>query len=445
MLKIYEAYAPRANPPDANYPLGSVKNVTVPGAKDGTPLDNKWGNNTEGFYQALLADAGIVANGQVEKVGASQLLDAVKATKGSVDNVDALRLKTGGQQGDTVFVTSYYAGWASTASGAQGGGLYVLNKSSTRIDNIGAIAAAGGGMWEAVFQSGVIDASRFGMKGDLLTVPAFDSGPALNNAILFAAQGSGNETGMTISVPSMNYKITTKVLIPSWVTIDFNGSTLTGSGFGSSDTVMFETAYYNSGVIISNIGTPAESKRVIGCKIRNGRIENAKYAFNLYNFNEGSIVEEFSFSDVASAIYASRSFYGEFKTLMCRGSAGGTASPAYTFNDFVNVENIVGVFVQGRINGWLFNGGINGLSLSNNGAEGLTGYGMKFIGEVKPINIDSNYFEGITGPALDFSDSSQKNSVTIDNNWFFLVEKEFMAFKCLAVKLEMEMNLIAAD
>ena len=79
MLKPYETYAPRANVPDSNYPLGSIKNMSVPGAKDGTPLDARWGNNIEGFHQALLAEAGIVASGNPDKVGASQLLDALKA------------------------------------------------------------------------------------------------------------------------------------------------------------------------------------------------------------------------------------------------------------------------------------------------------------------------------------------------------------------------------
>jgi len=82
MLKPYDRYSPRANVPDSNYPLGSIKNESVPGADDGTPLEKDWGNNIEGFHQALLSEAGIVADGQVEKVGSSQLLAAVKTIGG---------------------------------------------------------------------------------------------------------------------------------------------------------------------------------------------------------------------------------------------------------------------------------------------------------------------------------------------------------------------------
>lgn len=78
-IKIYEKFAPRANPADGDYPYGSIKNESVPGAKDGTPLDAAWANDYAGTDAELFAQAGIVPSGQPDKLGASQRVDALKA------------------------------------------------------------------------------------------------------------------------------------------------------------------------------------------------------------------------------------------------------------------------------------------------------------------------------------------------------------------------------
>lgn len=77
-IKIFDKFSPRANPADGNYPYGSIKNESVPGAKDGTPLDAVWGNDYAGFDAALLAEAGIVPSGNADTAVASQRLEALK-------------------------------------------------------------------------------------------------------------------------------------------------------------------------------------------------------------------------------------------------------------------------------------------------------------------------------------------------------------------------------
>lgn len=76
-IKIYEKFAPFANPANGDYPHGSFKNDSIPGAEDGTPLDAVWANDYAGFDAELLAQAGIVPNGQPDKLGASQRLEAM--------------------------------------------------------------------------------------------------------------------------------------------------------------------------------------------------------------------------------------------------------------------------------------------------------------------------------------------------------------------------------
>lgn len=81
MLKLNERYPGRFNNPSVDYPEGSFKNRTAPSAKDGSYLEQDWANDREGFFQSLLASAGMEANGLVDKVGASQIFDALQRIK----------------------------------------------------------------------------------------------------------------------------------------------------------------------------------------------------------------------------------------------------------------------------------------------------------------------------------------------------------------------------
>lgn len=76
-LKLNERYPGRFDNPSADYPQGSFKNRTSPTAKDGSYLEKDWVNDKEGFFQSLIAVAGITPSGTADKVGASQYYDAL--------------------------------------------------------------------------------------------------------------------------------------------------------------------------------------------------------------------------------------------------------------------------------------------------------------------------------------------------------------------------------
>lgn len=76
-IKLFDEYAPRANVGDGDYPFGSIKNESTPGANDGTPLDENWGNDMVGFTDALLDEAGITPSGVADTVNVSDRLDAI--------------------------------------------------------------------------------------------------------------------------------------------------------------------------------------------------------------------------------------------------------------------------------------------------------------------------------------------------------------------------------
>lgn len=71
-----------------NYPQGKARNVTATGDGSGTPLEKDWINDVWGFFQALVARAGITPSGVPETAVASDLLNAVQAREIAVFTFD---------------------------------------------------------------------------------------------------------------------------------------------------------------------------------------------------------------------------------------------------------------------------------------------------------------------------------------------------------------------
>lgn len=72
-------YPGRFDAPTADQPQGAFKNRTAADAKDGSYLEQQWLNDWSALFSALLEAANLAPNGQVDKVGASQYFDALKA------------------------------------------------------------------------------------------------------------------------------------------------------------------------------------------------------------------------------------------------------------------------------------------------------------------------------------------------------------------------------
>lgn len=67
----------RITAPDANYPYGSAKNDSTGTTGDGTPIRKPLMDDTYGFYQAVLSQAGIVPSGIPETALVSQILEGL--------------------------------------------------------------------------------------------------------------------------------------------------------------------------------------------------------------------------------------------------------------------------------------------------------------------------------------------------------------------------------
>jgi len=71
-------YVGQADPADAEYPFGKVRNDVVPGDNSGTPLDEAWGLDMSGYHAAAMRQAGITAvSNAPDKVGSSEILQGL--------------------------------------------------------------------------------------------------------------------------------------------------------------------------------------------------------------------------------------------------------------------------------------------------------------------------------------------------------------------------------
>jgi hypothetical protein len=78
-INLQTEFTPRIDPPSPSYPTGAIKDSTTPTSNDGTPLRAIWGNDWQGFSDALLAASGITASGLADTALLSQRFDAVQS------------------------------------------------------------------------------------------------------------------------------------------------------------------------------------------------------------------------------------------------------------------------------------------------------------------------------------------------------------------------------
>lgn len=76
-FKLNERYPNRVNAPSDDYPRGSFKNRSSPNSDDGTYLEEDWKNDERAFPEAILKNAGVVPNGNVDTANNSQVYDAL--------------------------------------------------------------------------------------------------------------------------------------------------------------------------------------------------------------------------------------------------------------------------------------------------------------------------------------------------------------------------------
>jgi len=119
-ITLFNQYgATKVDAPDADYPGGKPRNVTAPGAGDGTPYEAAWFKDLTALMQGLLYRANITASETVDTVTASQYLDALEALHGITlpATTDALTL--------SLAAYDYFTSSGYSAAGDNGGAAWV--------------------------------------------------------------------------------------------------------------------------------------------------------------------------------------------------------------------------------------------------------------------------------------------------------------------------------
>ena len=85
-IRLIEEYPNRVGAPTADYPHGVPRNKSTPTATDGTPFEQSWFRDQEGFFQGLMETAGITPSGTPDTVLNSDYLDALnRVTNGVIE------------------------------------------------------------------------------------------------------------------------------------------------------------------------------------------------------------------------------------------------------------------------------------------------------------------------------------------------------------------------
>lgn len=235
-----------------------------------------------------------------------------------------------------------------------------------------------------------------GAKGDGKT----DDTAAINAAILDVHAAGGGE--IIFGSSPTPYYVRGPIIVPSNVTLDLNGQTLSGDGFNSG--TMFTTGIVRDGRLVPNKGAAREADYVFYAAIRNGMIRKCAIAFDLHNFNVSCTIDDIATFDVLQFGVFHRCFYMSMKNCSARGPSD-SARPAFHFtgdNNLISLRRVSATMASG----FLFEGGTTSLNMVACSSEGGSGSALAFRGDCLGVVIDSGYWEAITGTVFDFSAAS---------------------------------------
>ena len=206
----------RITAPDADYPYGSAKDDTTGTTGDGTPIKKALLNDTYGFYQWLLSEAGIVPSGNAETVNASQLGESLQKVAGVLFGLGATDLPTISNF-DTIVETGLYEATAGASNAPAGwGGGVVINQIRDTGDRGLQIAVQvnnndifvrvrNGGVWAGwlIIPTAAIGANLWTDSNNIISTVTNGYIQFANGLILqwFVGQAGANDVGFTNNFP----------------------------------------------------------------------------------------------------------------------------------------------------------------------------------------------------------------------------------------------------
>lgn len=235
----------------------------------------------------------------------------------------------------------------------------------------------------------------FGATGNGVT----DDSTAWNKALLALGTNGG---GILKCNSAAKYKLGSECIIPEWVQVDLNGSTLIGTRAQGLTNNMFASGYMLAGIVVNNTDEANDIRQLKGIQVYNGRIKDAYRGMRFHNTNSAGLIAGIEFIDCAQSWDVSRGYCMQYRDCMSSGSSYTTEEPAYKFSKgqsnqvtCLNVRCVVPF-------GFAFEGGGGGISLIGCDFEGGV-RGFYFDGNVIGLNVSGGYFEAVSGVLWDFS------------------------------------------
>ena len=321
--------------------------------------------------------------------------------------------------GNRVYVKSYHVGTN------KGGGNFVY-ESALSATNDGIVVFNG---WVRVFSSLDVSPLWAGAAGDGLT----NDTVAIQKTIEFCLS-----TKLSLVSNTQKYLVDQTILIPRNFDSTFKAPKKINLDFGNSefilvnDTPLFESGYYNNGVLVSSYGQPVESQNSFEIKLFNftATTQNGSYPesylIRIQDWHQGCVLSDISTHVFKNFLQSRQNFYMNFLRLNAAYSGGGKAGTRFQFvgdHNLCTIRKLTGV---NSSTGYHFtNGLVTALTFHENSLEGMT-VGAMFSGLVTDVDFSGCYIEAIDDVAVKFE--TYVEGFTFRNNYINFVGHPNMYF-----------------
>ena len=364
-------------------------------------------------YTGILSGSGMSASDVFDGSGLSQ-----QEWNNGVESIADLLAIPNPKTGNRVYVKGYHAGTN------KGGGNFVY-KSALSETNDGIVVFNG---WVRVFSSLNVSPLWAGAVGDGLT----NDNVAIQKTIEFCLS-----TKLSLVSNTQKYLVDQTILIPRNFDPAFKAPKKINLDFGNSefilvnDTSLFESGYYNNGVLVSSYGQPVESQNSFEIVLSNftATTKNGSYPesylIRLQDWHQGTELSNVSTHVFKNFLQSRQNFYMKFTNLNASYSGGGHAGSRFCFHgdhNLCSMNRLVGV--NSEI-GYYFDGALTAVLFNEVSVEGMT-VGCVFDGYVYDISIANCYIEAVDNVAFKFN--SYVFSANFSNNYVNFVNRNQMYF-----------------